>query len=235
MTDRERLRDKLGKLAAGRIAAHVDARSDAALMRSIATLVDETVLPREVTLSVEDVKIVLTISRRRLVQVAGDVHASFDEDGEAPLLTLRGELSGMLKGREGISVHAERAEIPPEMQGAGPSAEALAAAWGVALYAEPGGVGALAAMLQGKAYAWVAWHDGELREEGGDPAYLKTLKTTVARQELRAQHGGARGLVAVGGNSFATAIGFAWDGGAETAFVVARIDLAPLAAAFNGA
>jgi len=49
---------------------------------------------------------------------------------------------------------------------------------------------------------------------------------------LRAQHGAARGLVAVGGHSVATAIGLAWDGEEETGFVIARPDLGRVAEAF---
>jgi len=233
LTDRDRLQDKMGKLGSGRTSAGVDARTEPALLKSIAILVDETVLPREITLSAGEVRVVLTISRRRLVKVTGDVHAHFEEDAEEPLARLRSELVGILRGKTGIGLHSERTEIPPDLQAAGPSAQALAEAWGVALYGG-GGVDDLADLVRGKAYAWAAWSSGETRDEGGDPEYLKVLKKTPALKELRAQHGGARGIVAVGGNSFATAIGLAWDGESELGFVVARLDLGPIAQAFAG-
>jgi hypothetical protein len=239
MSDRERLRDKLDKLGTGRIAAEIDARSDKTFLRGLTQLIDETVLPREVTLSAGDVRVALTVARRRLIAVAGDVTARFDQEaddaGDDTLRRLRADLVQALVGQDRVAIGAARTEIAPELQGAGPSADALAAAWGVALYGTAGGIDALAALVREKSYAWVIWDHGAAADEWGDPEYLKVLKNKVSPRAVRAQHGGDRGFVAVGGNSFATALGLAWDGQAEVGFIVARIDLAPLAQAFAGA
>jgi len=233
MSDFDRLKDKLGKLGKlgdRRVGATLDTSTDVALLHGLALLVDETILPRLITLSAGSKTVDLTVTKRRLISVAGAAAAEFeDDDTDATLARLGRDLARIFVGAK-LSIRSERAEIPPELQGAGPPAETIAAAWKTSLYGAAQQAGPdLVEFLKEKAYAWATWEGETATDHGGDADYLKVLRKKLPRAEIRAQHGGAKGLVALGGNGFATAIGVAWDGGSEVAFVIARIDLAVLA------
>lgn len=208
MKDVKRLRDKIGKLASQSAAISKSGRQiltsdDANGLAAVLSEIDETILPRHLTLLSDTGKVVLGAGNRRLmaiVRVEGDaladmaevVGVSMTRPDVADLGRVRDLMTVAFSTSKSILVTSTPNDGDTFSFADGTTAAALASAWGVDLDGALAGDGAagqdhvsrfLGAMASTPS-AWLQLSAGKPAAEGGDATLVLRLKDFADSADL---------------------------------------------------
>lgn len=235
MSEHDRLQDKLAKLGRDEGLARPDARTRGAFLSGVLVAIDETVLPRDLTLTGCGKSVTLRVSKRRLLAVAGAVTAVLEDPDTKSLGALGDKIFTVFSGCVDITLQQKRPASQPDTSELGASVAALAEAWDIDLYAKAPSIEAFLASVVDPA-AHVVWRGGDEIGHSGDAEVVKRIRSLVAGRgdALRSLAGdGPRGFALARAHEGDRAMLFLWDGQAEAALAVPRDNLAQMLAAWG--
>lgn len=186
-----------GRLAGaiGRLSAGDEAAGTANPIQAVLREIDETVLPRRITLRSETGAAVdLLVSNRRLyaVTVGGEAGADPSDPQEAAGIFAR-RLKAALGQVRRVTLHAARPEVDPDVQHIGCTAQALAQAIGVAFRANTAaGLEEFLAWIEAEALAWLRPGKGGAERSGGAADLIGPLRAFAGRTPEGATQVGGR-------------------------------------------
>ncbi len=205
MKDARRLNEKISKLGeaspqAGAGQRDILAGSDG--LTAVLREIDETILPRRLTLTASAGSIALTAGNRRLISIDQIDGEGLEEvKGTAGLSLTRPDVADLGRLRDAfVTAFGETASIlvdskPPEGKAPsfadGTTAAALASAWGLSLAVQAGdedsdqdALESFLGKLPGMSRAWLRLSTGKIADDGGDQEELLRLKDFADSADL---------------------------------------------------